>query len=107
MSNFGIRLKELRTQSSMTQKHLADKLGITKATVSYYENGERAPSPEILVKLATIFHVSTDFLLGMEHSSYLDTTGLTEGDIQTLRYLVSYLLLKNKQSMPAIDNPQP
>lgn len=48
MVDFGNNLKELRLKHKMTQKELADKLGVTKSVVSYYELQERSPSPEIL-----------------------------------------------------------
>ncbi len=64
--NFGNRLKEMRIQAGMTQQQLASKLGITKSVISFYELRERTPSPEILVKLAAEFKVSSDYLLGIE-----------------------------------------
>lgn len=63
--DFGIRLKELRLQAGMTQKQLAEQLGVTKSVVSFNELRERTPSLEILIKLASVFHVSCDFLLGI------------------------------------------
>lgn len=104
LSNFGLKLKELRNQASLTQEQLADKLGIKKATVSYYEKGERTPSPDVLIKIAEIFHVSTDYLLGIERTSYLDTNGLTEEDVRALRYLASYLHRKNEKYLMGPEN---
>ena len=60
MVEFGNKLRQLRLQAGMTQADLAKRLNLTKAVVSYYENHERAPSPDVLIKLATIFHVSTE-----------------------------------------------
>lgn len=57
-------LKTLRIKSNMSQAELADRLGISRSAVSSYENGTRSPNHETLVKLATIFNVSTDYLLG-------------------------------------------
>ena len=80
MVDFGVNLKKLRLQEGLTQQQLADKLGVTKSVISYYELQERSPSPEVLTKLAFIFHVSTDFLLGIEHSGdYVDLSGLDDG----------------------------
>ena len=92
---FGNRLKELRKKNGLTQQQLADALDITKSTVSYYERGERAPSPEILIKLANTFHISTDYLLGIEKTDYLNTEGLTDDDLAALRHMAYYLHLKN------------
>ena len=48
--DFGQRLKELRVQAGMTQLQLAQRMGVTKSVVSFYELQERTPSPDILVK---------------------------------------------------------
>lgn len=98
MVDFGNTLKALRLQSGMTQKDLAAKIGVTKSVVSYYELSERSPSPEILVKLANIFHVSADYLLGLDTKSkpMLDMSGLDEEDIALLRHTADVLRRKNK-----------
>ena len=67
MVNFGDKLKTLRTEAGMTQTELAKRLSITKSVVSYYELQERTPSPDVLIQLADIFHVTTDYLLGIDH----------------------------------------
>ena len=95
MVDFGNILKKLRAQSGMTQKELADKMGLTKAVISYYELQERYPSPEVLVKLSAIFHVSTDYLLGLERTNTVDITGLSDSDVMLVRQLVDSLRQKN------------
>ena len=60
----GKRLKELRIQNEKLQKDIANYLSITTSAYGYYEKGERQPNPEILLKLAKYFNVSTDYLLG-------------------------------------------
>lgn len=96
MVNFGKRLKELRKNAGLTQKQLADKIWVTKATISYYEQSERNPSPEILVKLAKVFHVTTDYLLGIEQKQrFLDVSGLSEEDIELLQHTIDTLQKKN------------
>ena len=94
MVDFGNNLKKLRIQEGLTQQQLADKLRITKSVVSYYELSQRCPSPEVLTKLASIFHVTTDYLLGLECSETVDLTGLDEEDIITVRRLVASLRAK-------------
>lgn len=93
--DFGNRLKELRIQSGLTQKQLAEQIGITKSVVSFYELRERTPSPDILVKLASIFHVSTDYLLGLEKGRSLDITGLDSDDEKVVRLMIETLRKKN------------
>lgn len=97
MVDFGTKLKELRQKSGLTQKQLADKLWLSKATVSYYEQSLRYPSPEILIKLSKIFHVSTDYLLGIENKKQtLDVTDLPDEDIRFLENAIDLLRKKNR-----------
>lgn len=51
----------------LTQVQLAQKLGLTKSVISAYETGRRLPSYDILIHIARIYNVSTDYLLGLEH----------------------------------------
>jgi transcriptional regulator with XRE-family HTH domain len=62
MVDIGNKIKELRTEQKMTQSDLAERLGVTKSSISSYENGSRLPSYDILLKIARIFKVSTDIL---------------------------------------------
>lgn len=93
--DFGNKLKELRNQNKMTQQQLAVQIGVSKSVISYYELQERIPSPEILLKLASVFHVSTDYLLGVSNDKVLDVSGLDEEDIAVLSSMVSLLRKKN------------
>lgn len=104
MVDFGGTLKKLRLDAGLTQKQLADRLWLSKATVSYYEQSVRYPSPEVLVKLAGVFHVTTDFLLGIENKKQtLDVTDLTDEDIQFLQNAISLLRSKNvEKSYPRV-----
>ena len=90
----GLRLKTLRKQAGLTQKQLAAQLGITKSVVSFYELQSRSPSPEVLAKLAQIFHVSADYLLGLDNRETIDVSGLDEKDISALRSLADSLRSK-------------
>lgn len=94
--DFGSRLKELRIQFGLTQKQLADRIGVSKGVISFYELRERSPSPEILVKLAAIFHVSTDYLLGMDEHEYIDVTNIDPADVTLLQLLAESLRKKHK-----------
>lgn len=97
MVDFGNTLKKLRLQEGLTQQQLANRLGVTKSVVSYYELQERYPSPEVLTKLASIFYVTTDYLLGLEQSETIDLSGLDEEDVITVKRLISSLRAKNTQ----------
>ena len=58
------RIYELRISFNWTQVQLSQKLGVTKQTVSNWENDNIQPSIEMLVKIADYFNVSVDFLIG-------------------------------------------
>ena len=73
----GDRIKQLRTDAKMTQPELAAKLEVTRSAVATYENNTRQPSFHILVRIAEIFHVSTDYLLLGSKDDSLDVSGLT------------------------------
>lgn len=61
-----MHLKELRTSRKMLQKDVAALLGIDRTTYAKYESGASEPNHETLVKLAEIFSVSTDYILGRD-----------------------------------------
>lgn len=72
----GQRIYDLRTSRGWNQVQLADKLNITKQTVSNWENENIQPSVEMLVRIAGVFGVTTDFLLGLNETAYINTDGL-------------------------------
>lgn len=62
--NYGKRIATLRDKFGWTQEDLAKKLGISRAALSHYEKNRREPDFETLTKLADLFHVSIDYLVG-------------------------------------------
>ena len=64
MATFSERVKDLRTQSGMTQQEVAEKLNVTKQTISQYERGQRRPDIEGLEAISDLFNVSSDYVLG-------------------------------------------
>ena len=64
------RLKELRKEKKLTQKELAEEIGISKRTLAYWENGESQIKPEKAEKLANFFGVSIAHLLGYEDNDF-------------------------------------
>ncbi|MCF6466389.1 helix-turn-helix domain-containing protein [Clostridium sp. Cult2] len=65
MSNFSDRLKELRIESGILQRELADYLKVSRVTITQYESGNRSPDDEIKKKIAKYFNVSLDYLMGV------------------------------------------
>lgn len=88
MVDFGNRLRTLRLKANMTQGELAKKLNLTKSVVSAYETDLRLPSYDVLINIARIYNVSTDFLLGVENKQEIDLSGLTEEEISALLNLI-------------------
>lgn len=82
----------------MTQSQLAAQLGITKSVISFYELRERAPSPEVLIKLAHLFHVSADYLLGIERQAAIDVSGLTASQVSAVQQIITEYRLANKNT---------
>lgn len=91
------RIKFLREQKAYTQTELAKKLGITRSSVNAWEMGISVPSTQYIVELSNIFSVSTDYLLGVEKTSSIDISGLTEKDIEMVYSLAEYLKTKNQE----------
>lgn len=67
MTKFSIKLKELRQEYNLTQKDVAQNLGISATCYAGYEQGYREPNFEILHNLCTMFNVTADELLGFEN----------------------------------------
>ena len=70
------RIFEIRLSFGWTQVQLAQKLGVTKQTVSNWENDNIQPSIDMLVKLSKLFNVSTDYLLGLTPTNSINVAGL-------------------------------
>lgn len=83
------RIKELRLLNGYNQVELAKKLAITKQTVSNWENNNIQPSIEMLEALANLFSVSTDYLLGREQDRALDSTGLSNLQINHVQQIIN------------------
>lgn len=84
----GKRIKELRNKARLTQTELAKCLGVTKFTIAAYENDSRQPSYDTLIKIAKIFHVTTDYLLLNDSNAVLKVDNLTEEQIQVLGTII-------------------
>lgn len=76
--DFGLRLKELRTQKKLTQSQMAEILDISKSNISKYEAGSIEPNLETLMKISKYFDVSIDYLLGKETSLNLPDNNSNE-----------------------------
>lgn len=85
------RIKELRQARHMTQVELAKEMGLTKQCVCNWENGNIAPSIEMLMRLADFFCVSTDYLLGRDDNQSLGVEGLNPAEIVHIQQIINDL----------------
>ena len=85
---FGQRIELLRSELGWTQVQLAKKLNIAKQTVSNWENDNIQPSIEMLVRMAKLFGVSTDFLLGLDEIPRISVEGLPPNVIAHITLLI-------------------
>lgn len=75
LKTLGKRIKRLRENlkdedSKWTQNYVAKQIGVARVTYTAYENGTKTPPPDIVKKLANLFNVSTDYLLGNTDDPY-------------------------------------
>lgn len=85
------RIRVLREQQGKTQSDLAKQLGITRSSVNAWEMGISVPSTQYIVELAHLFHVSTDYLLGVNTTSTISVAGLSDKDVELLNSIISHL----------------
>lgn len=86
---FNENIKNLRIANGINQVQLAKKLGVTKQTVSNWENDNILPSVEMLVNIAKCFSVSLDCLMGLDNQKYLNVSGLTDKQISNLQNIIN------------------
>jgi len=86
-----MRLKALRESRHLSQKEVAERLGLTRATISAYERNTKTPSVDILVKIALLYHSSTDYILGLEDRTSIFVDDLERGEQDTIVKMVDLL----------------
>ncbi|MCR8641097.1 helix-turn-helix transcriptional regulator [Paenibacillus sp. N1-5-1-14] len=69
---YGDRISQLREKHGLTQGDLANKIGISRASLSHYETNRREPDYETTNKIATYFNVSVDYLLGRTNNPHTE-----------------------------------
>ncbi|MBR5866612.1 MAG: helix-turn-helix transcriptional regulator, partial [Spirochaetaceae bacterium] len=73
----------------LSQVDLAEKLGVSKQSVSNWENDNIQPSIDMLLKISRTFNVSTDFLLGEDNHRYIEVTKLTKSQIHHVQQIIN------------------
>ncbi len=84
----GLRIKELRLSHSLNQVELAQRLSVTKQTISNWENNNIQPSVDMLVKIADCFSVTTDYLLDRENKISINVDGLSTTEIAHIEQII-------------------
>lgn len=93
--NLSSRLKEARMICGYSQRRAARLICVSEDAISSYERGLREPPLDILIKLAQLYKVSTDYLLGLNKSKAIDMSRLDENDFIAVRNMVEILSDKN------------
>lgn len=96
--DFGLRLKELRKKKKLSQSQVSARLNITKSSISGYENNIITPSNDIIVKLALLYGVTTDYLLGLDNNESIVISDLTNNQKEIVRLLVNEFKLNNRNA---------
>ena len=91
------RFKELRLQSGLSQAELARRLNVTRSSVNAWEMGISAPTTQYVVELAGLFHVSSDYLLGISNEKQLNLSEFGEEEIRLIYHLIDYFVSNRKE----------
>ena len=85
------KLRTLRKAKGLTQLQVAGRIGVTKAMISAYETAAKAPSLDVLIRLASLYGVTIDYLVSVESHRLIDATGLDDDSIALVAALVEKL----------------
>ena len=99
--HFNENLRAARERKNMTQKDVADNIGVAKSTYSLYERGNREPNVQTIKKLADLLNVSADDLLGLNQepttiAAHFDGDDFTEDELEDIRAYADFV--KNRRN---------
>jgi len=94
------KVKTLREQLGLTQAEMARRLGLTRSSVNCWEMGLSIPSAGLLIELSKLFHVTTDYLLGVDNGRIIAADDLTEKEIASIINIIQCLRDRRKPSLP-------
>ena len=83
-------IKELRERAGVSQAVLAKKVGVTRSAVNAWEMGLSIPTTQYVAQLAHLFHVSADFMLGLDNTEAIYIGGLSEEEKHILYSMLNY-----------------
>ena len=101
--SIGSRLQKLRRLMEYRQEDVASMLGVERHALSQYETGVRMPPTDIVARLAGIYGVTTDYILGIgekcrKDDRFIDVTGLSQREIMAVAALVNVMKEKTDGS---------
>jgi len=83
-------IKALREDAGYSQSQLAKKLDVTRSSVNAWEMGVSIPTTPYIIELAKLFHVSTDYLLGLDSTRQISLEGYSKSEIELIYNLLKY-----------------
>lgn len=83
-------IKNLREDAGFSQSQLAKKLDVTRSSVNAWEMGLSTPTTHYIVEIAKLFHVSTDYILGLDKTRTIVLDGYSDEQIELVYKLVNY-----------------
>lgn len=102
--NFNENLKVARERKGMTQKEVADSIGVAKSTYSLYESGGREPNVQTIKKLANVLNASSDDLLGLTSdphpltiAAHFEGDSFTEAEMDEIQSYIDYVRHKREK----------
>lgn len=88
-------IKSLREESGITQAYLAKKIGVTRSAVNAWEMGLSIPTAQYIVELSQLFHVSSDYILGLDNQESLYIDVLNDKQKKIIRDIYSCFIDNN------------
>lgn len=102
LHNLALNIKEFRKKNKLSQAELAEKLGVARTTIGYYERAEVEPNIYTLVQLSKLMNRSIDSLLGLNHPNET-TNDLNNSDLSKKIFILNKLIEKNTQSFNDLE----
>lgn len=96
---FGEVIYDLRKSMNLSQVEVAKKLGVSKQTISNWENNNILPSIEMLIKISLFFSVTTDYLLELDNRHFLEVSGLTLEQLSHIQLIINDI----KRDLPPLN----
>lgn len=98
---FNENLKLARERKGISQKDIAENIGVAKSTYSLYESGNREPNVQTIKKIADFLSVSADELLGLDEepqtiAAHFDGDEYTEEELEEIRNFAAFVKSKRK-----------